>query len=174
MVEASTTTATSAALEEECREEVCAMTEEEEVVYSMNHDADMWITIDSGASENVISEKLAPQFRTRPARGSRGDVKYVTANGSVMSNQGEKEVKVRTKEGHRCMLRMQVTDVQKPLMSVPRICDAGHRVIFTKQGGHIEHEESGQKTEFVRENNVYRLKVEMAGGEEAVFGRRGR
>ena len=136
-------------------------------------DANLWITVDSGASENAISEKMAPQFSTKPSKGSRGGVKYVTASGSVMSNKGEKEVKVRTKEGHKCMLRMQVTDVQKPLMSVSRICDAGHRVVFTRDGGYVEHEESGQKTEFARVANVYRLKVEVA-QEDADFSRRGR
>ena len=134
--------------------------------------ANLWITVDSGASENVISETMAPQFTTKPSRGSRGGVKYVTASGSVMNNKGEKEIKVRTQEGHKCMLRMQVTDVQKPLMSVSRVCDAGHRVVFTRDGGYIEHEESGQKTEFMRVDNVYRLNVEVAQA-DADFSRRG-
>ena len=37
-------------------------------------------------------------------------------------------------EGHKCALKMQVTDVRKPLMSVSKICDAGHKVTFTKDG----------------------------------------
>ena len=52
-----------------------------------------------------------------------------------MPNRGEKDVKVTTEEGHRCVLKMQVTDVQKPLMSVARICGAGHKVTFTEAGG---------------------------------------
>ena len=92
-------------------------------------------------------------------------MKYVTANGSYMMNKGEKEVKVRTTEGHKCMLKMQVTDVNKPLMSVSRICDAGHTVTFNREGGVIEHKASGQKTEFKRVNNVYRMEVSKAGVE---------
>ena len=121
-----------------------------------------WITIDSGASENVISEKLAPRFPTKPSAGSREGVQYTTASGEAMPNRGEKDIKVVTQEGNRCMLKMQVTDVQKPLMSVARICDAGHRVIFDRSGGVIEHESSGQRTRFQREDNVYRLKVDFA------------
>lgn len=133
---------------------------------------DLWITIDSGASENVISENMAPQFKVKPSQGSREGVRYVTANGQTMANRGEKDVKVVTDEGHRRMLKMQVTDVQKPLMSVARICDAGHKVVFAKEGGVIEHEITGQKTRFRRIDNVYRLKVGVAEG--PVFNRQGK
>ena len=85
----------------------------------------------------------------------------MTASGDVMENQGEKQVKVLTQEGHRCKLTMQITDVRKPLMSVSRICDAGHSVTFRRDGGYIEHEQSGQRTHFQRMDNVYRLKVSM-------------
>ena len=54
----------------------------------------------------------------------------VTALGSLMNNKGEKDVKVRTKEGQTCVMKMQMTDVETPLVSVPRGCDAGHRVVF--------------------------------------------
>ena len=134
---------------------------------------DFLITIDSGASENVISEWMAPQFKVKPSQWSRDGVQYVAANGETMPNRGEKDVKVVTDEGHRCMLKMQVTDVQKPLMSVARICDAGHKVVFTKAGGTIEHEVTGQKTRFKRVDNVYRLKVGVA-EEKPVFNRQGR
>ena len=89
-----------------------------------------------------------------------------------MPNRGEKDVKVTTEEGHRCVLKMQVTDVQKPLMSVARICDAGHKGSFTKAGGIIEHEATGQRTKFQRVDNVYRLKVGVA-EEKSVFRRQG-
>ena len=99
-------------------EELTAVKEEEENA--------LWITVDSGASENVVSEKMAPQFEVKPSKKSRGGGRYVTADGSLMNNKEEKIVKVRTKEGHKCVLKMHFTDVQKPLMSVSRICDAGH------------------------------------------------
>ena len=90
-----------------------------------------------------------------------------------MANKGEKDVKVITEEGHKCMLKMQVTDVKKPLMSVSRICDAGHRVVFEANGGSIEHKGTGQITKFDRVDNVYRLKVGM-GDKSPVFSRQGR
>ena len=76
-----------------------------------------------------------------------------------MNNKGEKEGKVRSKEEHKCVLKTPVRDVQKSLMRLSRICDAGHHVVFLKNEGHIEHERTGQRTEFACEDNVYLLKV---------------
>ena len=58
---------------------------------------------------------------------------------------------------------MQVTDVRKPLMSVSKICDAGHEVVFNKTGGKIIHLEGGQITKFDRVEDVYRLHVRLPG-----------
>jgi hypothetical protein len=79
-----------------------------------------------------------------------------------VKNQGEKHLKVVTQEGQKCTINMQVTDVQKPLMSVSRICDAGRRVVFAKEGGYIENLMDGKRTTFPRVDNVYRLKVDLA------------
>jgi hypothetical protein len=122
------------------------------------------ITIDSGASENVISQDFARAVPVVPSVGSREGIQYVTANGSTMPNRGEKHVPVVTAEGHKCMLNMQVTDVKKPLMSVARICDAGHEVVFSTKGGIIRHTTTGQETRFDRVDNVYRLRVALAPG----------
>ena len=131
-------------------------------VSSEHQDSDIWFTIDSGASENVIGPDMAPQFPTRPSKGSREGLSYVTANGSFMPNRGEKEMRVTTAEGNHCMLRMQVTDVHKPLMSVARICDAGHEVTFKRNGGVIVNEDTGASTAFARVDNVYRLCVNLS------------
>jgi hypothetical protein len=130
----------------------------------MENEEDMVITIDSGASENVISQDFAKSVPIVPSAGSREGVQYVTANGNTMPNKGEKHIPVVTAEGHKCLLNMQVTDVKKPLMSVARICDAGHEVVFTAEGGRIKHLGSGQVTKFQRVDNVYRLRVNLPSG----------
>ena len=75
---------------------------------------------------------------------------YVLPDGRIITNQGEKHVPVTTKEGAQCLLRMQVTEARKSLMSVSRVCDAGHRVTFEANGGLIEHLQTGQRTKFHR------------------------
>ena len=123
------------------------------------------LTIDSGASENVIGQDAVPGCPTRPSVGSRAGVTYVAANSTQMPNRGEKRVNVRTKEGCCCELKMQVTDVRKPLMSVSKICDAGHRVTFWSTGGEIVESESGKVTKFDRVDDVYQLEVELPSDE---------
>ena len=79
------------------------------------------------------------------------------------SNQykGGKHVPITTREGAKCIVRMQVNDIRKPLMSVSKVCDAGHKVVFTSNGGYIEHTESGQVTNFERKRGVYVLNVKL-------------
>lgn len=59
---------------------------------------------------------------------------YTAANGTTMPNRGEKTITFMTMEGHSCMLKLQAADVQQPLTSVSRICDAGHHAVSHCQG----------------------------------------
>ena len=70
-------------------------------------------------------------------------------------------MKVTTREGQLRTMNMQVTDVNRALMSVAKICDAGHTVTFTHDGGVIRNNQSGEETKFRRENNVYRMTVKL-------------
>lgn len=60
-----------------------------------------------------------------------------------------------------CPLGMHVTDAHEPLMTLAGICDTGRQVVFRKDGGHILHGSSGQKSPFRRVENSYRLEVSM-------------
>lgn len=81
-------------------------------------------------------------------------------------------------EGCGCLLKMQVTDVQRPHMSIPKICDSGHKmlftntggqvllghkVVFTNKGGYIQHARAGQITSFYRDHSVYRMEAQPLG-----------
>lgn len=111
-------------------------------------------------SEHLISEQLAPQYTTSPSIWSRGDLLYTGANGSTMPNMGEKQVEFRISDCRRCMLKMQVTDVRRPLISVARICGAGYQFVFASSGGCIQHLETGQATSLYRDCNIYIMDVE--------------
>ncbi len=82
-------------------------------------------------------------------------------------------MKVETKEGHLCNLNIQITAVNKALMSVSKICDAGHEVVFSKEGGKIIHCESGQVVNFRRVDGVYRLRLRVVGEAGTEFQRPG-
>ena len=121
------------------------------------------VTIDSGAAESVTSERHFPDIVTRPSQGSRAGVEYINANGAKMPNRGEKLVPVRFLGNEGCAaLRLQVTDVQRTLLSVSKICDSGHEVVFRKDGGYIRDVKTNAKiADFVRSNGVYRLEAEI-------------
>ena len=119
----------------------------------------MELTIDSGAGENVMPEYMAPY--TPVLESKEAGVVYTAANGDMMPNRGRKVVKVTTNEGQKRSMNMQNTDVNRALMSVAKICDAGHTVTFTSDGGVIKHNRTGEETKFRRENNVYRMTVKM-------------
>ena len=119
----------------------------------------MEITIDSGAGENVMPEYMAPSTPVQESK--EAGVLYTAANGDTMPNRGCKRVKITTKEGQLRTMNMQVTDVNRALMSVAKICDAGHTVTFTTEGGVIRNNKSGEETKFRRENNVYRMRVKI-------------
>jgi hypothetical protein len=46
-------------------------------------------------------------------------------NGEIVENEGEKHLKVKTAEGEKFIVRAQLTDARKPLMSVSKVCDEG-------------------------------------------------
>ena len=141
--------------------------------HELNHvggDEFMELTIDSGAGENVMPEYMAPNFPVKHSPEQDAGVVYTAANGDTMPNRGRKVVRVTTTEGQQKAMNMQITDVNRALMSVARICDAGHTVVFKADGGVIKNNSSGEETKFRRENNVYRMTVRV---NEADFGRQG-
>ena len=134
---------------------VCQKTEISHVAKEDHMD----LTIDSGAGENVMPGYMAPY--TPVTESKESGVMYTAAGGDMMPNRGCKRVKVTTKEGQLRTMNMQITDVNRALMSVAKICDAGHTVTFNSDGGVIRNKKTGEETKFRRENNVYRMTVKL-------------
>ena len=120
------------------------------------------IAVDSGAAVGHQRRKLSRDPPTRPSARSRGGVQYVNANGSKMPSRGEKLVPVNIGGGDHCALKLQVTDAQRTLLSVSKVCDGGHEVVFRSDGGFIRYVETNRKIgEFQRVIGVYRMEVEV-------------
>ena len=117
-------------------------------------------TVDSGAAETVCKKTDATDFPTIYG-GSESLTKYIMPNGEIVENDGEKHLKVKTAEGEKFIVRTQLTDVRKPLMSVSKVCDEGNIVVFKQNGGYIQSEKTGKKTSFSREGNVYALEMDL-------------
>ena len=117
-------------------------------------------TEDSGAAETVCKKTDATDFPTIYG-GSESLTKYIMPNGEIVENDGEKHLKVKTAEGEKFIVRTQLTNVRKPLMSVSKVCDEGNIVVFMQNGGYIQSEKTGEKTSFSREGNVYALEMDL-------------
>jgi hypothetical protein len=117
-------------------------------------------TVDAGAAEIVCEKSDAKEFPTIYG-GSESLTKYIMPNGEIVENDGEKHLKVKTAEGEKFIVRTQLTDVRKPLMSVSKVCDEGNIVVFKQNGGCIQNEKTGKKTSFSREGNVYALDMDL-------------
>jgi hypothetical protein len=130
-------------------------------------------TVDSGAADTVGNRDVAPRCKVVPSQGSRSGVKYVAAAGKIISNEGEKNVQTETDEGHLCGIKIQIAQVNKALLSVSKICDAGHDVLFTKDGGQIIHKETGHVVKFRRVDGVYRLRLKVLRENSSGFTRPG-
>ena len=149
---------------------VGCFSEKEVELSTVRDDTFLQLTIDTGAGENVMSEHMVPRTPVQQQAGAM----YTAAKEEIMPNRGKKVLKVITKEGQTKTMNMQVTDVNKALLSVSRICD--HTVVFKPEGGVIRNSKTGDETKFRCENNVYRMddcQAPRGGFCEAVLSRDG-
>jgi hypothetical protein len=114
--------------------------------------------LDSGAAECVCGSGHFGDVRMESDPGRpKANTEYVTADGMRIPNLGEKRVHGTTTSGSPLNVKFQVTQVEKPLMAVSKLVDAGHTVQFTENGGQIVNSRSGRITEFRRKDGVYVL-----------------
>ena len=137
--------------------------------------------VDSGAGETVMAEEELPEIDTQASWGSRHGQSYEVANGEEIDNEGEKKfiAHMTTTEGRDSggkSITAQVCKVHRPLMSVKRMCRAGHRVVFDDDGSYVENKQTGERLTIVEEDGDYLLDVwvKTAGEGEATFGGQGK
>ena len=120
----------------------------------------MEIAVDSGASETVIPTDALPHIDLASSESSRRGVTYKVANGQEIPNLGQKVIRgVTHDERIPRELTAQVADVKQPLMSVMRLVQAGHRVVFDEPGAYIEHKASKERIWLQEQGGMYMLKL---------------
>ena len=92
------------------------------------------ITMDSGAHDNVIPRRMVRGRgnRIRPSAASRSGVHYVSATSHRIPNEGETDLRFKSKEGTALSWTFQVAEVNKVLAAVSALVDTNHRVVFDK------------------------------------------
>ena len=91
--------------------------------------------VDSGASATVIGEEAV---RAVSPSAPDPNKNYRLADGSLIPTKGEKWFLALTPEGVAREMRAQVTDVDRPLMSVAQVVRNGGRVVFDERGSYTE------------------------------------
>ena len=117
------------------------------------------MAVDSGASETVMGPEVLECVETKESPASRRGVEYEVANGIRIPNLGEKQFKGVTGEGLPRNLRVQVCDVNKPLLSVSKIVQGGNRVVFDGNGSYIEDKASGERMWLQEKGGMFMLKM---------------
>ena len=118
--------------------------------------------VDSGTADPVAK---AGTFagKVMPSSMSKSGRKYRGPDGTRIPNEGSQEFQFTSDEGHRCGMKWQIKDVERPLIAVSHLSAAGNKVIFTKTGGEIVNIASGKKISIQRKGGVYVLRMWVPG-----------
>ena len=128
-----------------------------------NLDEQVWeeieLAVDSGATETVVNEDMLTSVETTEGDAYKRGVEYEVASGQTIPNMGEKRFIAVSESGGVRAMTAQVCDVNKPLLSVRKVVQAGNRVIFEPKGGYIEDVESGERLNMKLQGGMYVLKM---------------
>ena len=117
----------------------------------------MVLTVDSGARDTVVPSSacsLAPLHMT-----NKVGVEFEVANGAVMENLGRRRVQMTDpKSGKFLNMAFRVVDVHKPLLSVSKITEWSHKVVFSKEEFYIELT-CGERLPLQSRDGVFELEV---------------
>jgi len=117
------------------------------------------MAVDSGATETVIGEHMLCGIETVEGEACKKGVQYEVASGTLIPNLGEKKFIAVGEGGEMRKMKAQVCEVNKALLSVKRVLQAGNRVVFEKSGSYIEDETSGERMYLHEEGGMYMLKL---------------
>ena len=129
--------------------------------------------MDSGCFTRVAPSTLLPNIPAQPSPGSqRGDT-FTLPNGKSIPNRGQKPLVGFTGDGQPTSKKVQLTDVKRPLDSVPDWCDSGHCVILGATGGYLYNVSSGNATWFPRVGRMWEFHQWIPKNKSQTFPRQG-
>ena len=80
-----------------------------------------------GSSRFSCPTEVAPDIRVEESPGSKRGQAYMSASGERIPNPGQQHIDFVTDEGRQLRGQYQVADVNRPLLSVGKICDNNKR-----------------------------------------------
>ena len=107
------------------------------------NDLEFEVALDSGAVIHVCGPSDCPGYVLEESAGSKRGQEFAMGDGGTIPNLGQKSLNLMDTDAGRDLVSVfQIAAVTRPLMSVGKIYDEGHKVLFdattavvTDQGG---------------------------------------
>ena len=117
------------------------------------------MAVDSGATETVVGEDMIRGVETKAGEATRRGVQYEVASGELIPNLGEQNFLAYGEHGQVRAIKAQVCEVNKALLSVSRMVQAGNKVVFSSSGSYVEDEGTGERIPLREQGGMYMLKL---------------
>jgi len=101
--------------------------------------------------------------------------KFQGPDGTEIPNYGELDIDWESMERHKCKMCIQISDVDRILLAVTELNDAGNDVVLSRSGGEIANVATGKRIALQRRGGVYIVKMRIPCDEKqaSVFPRQG-
>ena len=118
------------------------------------------ITLDLGCCDHIMDVTDAPGYGSFlvESPGSKRDQMHVVGNGAEVPSEGQVTLNLESDVAGKANLIksvLQVTEITRPLMSVSKICDLGHRCIFDKDKAEVISKDGHVLCSFERKGGLY-------------------
>ena len=117
------------------------------------------MAVDSGATETVVGEGMLKNIEVVEGEAYKKGVQYEVASGELIPNLGEKRFVAVGERGETRRMKAQVCDVNKALLSVKRMMQAGNRVVFDPEGSYVEDTYTGERMNLREDGGMFMLKL---------------
>ena len=126
-------------------------------------DMEFEVALDSGAVIHVCSPADCPGYKLEESPGSRRKQKFQMGDGGTIPNLGQMALNLTDEVADRDLCSVfQIAAVTRPLMSVGKICDEGHKVEFDKEKAVIKHQDGSLLATFLRQpGGLYVAKMKL-------------
>ena len=132
------------------------------------------LTVDSGAADHVMPISWLLMFLVVKSIGSIRGLHYVAADGTRIPKVGQQLIKFMTLEGTWTEILFQVAAIDKTLMSVLKLSEAGYKMRFDDDNFYIMHKKTKKVIKMKKEKGVFVIDAYVPKKPDAGFNRRDR
>ena len=127
-------------------------------------DLEFEVARDSGAVVHVCAPADCPGYVLEESAGSRRGQQFLMGDGGEIPNLGQKSLNLSDSKGAKELTSIfQIAAVTRPLMSVGRICDEGHKILFDNTKAVVMNSSGAEVCKFERstQGGLYVAKLKL-------------